>query len=152
MELVAKLKRTWNLAPALQIVQKSSENYCPCLHLSIGQVWWLNEFLVLCTNTHHDVTELVNYGMVKNTRTWISWKQNGTFLWNKKILNLCFIWHILRSYGLLTEVAFNKKIPWQVPFFGKLTKMIVKFCRISQRTEAVIVNVKHKFHLESCVH
>ena len=25
------------------------------------------------TNTHHDVTDLVNQGTVKNTKTWISW-------------------------------------------------------------------------------
>ena len=25
--------------------------------------------LVSCTNTHHDVTDLVNHGMVKNTKT-----------------------------------------------------------------------------------
>ena len=27
---------------------------------------------VSCTNTQHDVTGLVNHGMVKNTITWIS--------------------------------------------------------------------------------
>ena len=27
---------------------------------------------VSCTNSHHDVTDLVNYGMVKNTETGIS--------------------------------------------------------------------------------
>ena len=27
---------------------------------------------VSCTNTHHDVTDLVNHGMVKNTKTLIS--------------------------------------------------------------------------------
>ena len=37
-------------------------------------------------NAHHDVTDLVNYGMVKNTITGMSWKQNLTFLLNKKIL------------------------------------------------------------------
>ena len=26
-------------------------------------------YLVSCTNTHHDVTDLVNYGMTKNTKT-----------------------------------------------------------------------------------
>ena len=30
----------------------------------------------------------------------------------------------------------------QVTFTGKLTKKIVKFCRISQLTEAVVFNVK----------
>ena len=29
------------------------------------------------------------------------------FLWNKKILNLCFIWHILRSYRFVAEVTFK---------------------------------------------
>ena len=24
---------------------------------------------VLCTNTHHDITELINHGMAKNTKT-----------------------------------------------------------------------------------
>ena len=36
-----------------------------------------------------------------------------------------------------------------VPFTGKLTQKIVKLCRISRRTEAVTVNVKDKFDLES---
>ena len=37
LEQVAKLKRTWNLASVLQIVQKIPENYWPCLYLSTGQ-------------------------------------------------------------------------------------------------------------------
>ena len=32
--------------------------------------------LVSCTNTHHDVTDFVDLGMVKNTKSWISWEQN----------------------------------------------------------------------------
>ena len=48
--------------------------------------------------------DLVNHGMVKNTNTWISWEWNIIFLWNKKILNLCFRWHILRSYRFAAEV------------------------------------------------
>ena len=39
-----------------------------------------------CTNNHYDVTGLINHGMVKNTKTWRSWEQNITFLWNKKLL------------------------------------------------------------------
>ena len=62
---------------------------------------------VSCFNTHHDVTELVNHRMVENTKTWISWEQNITFLWNKKILNLCLKWHILRSYRFLAEATFK---------------------------------------------
>ena len=62
---------------------------------------------VSCTNTHHDVTDLVNHGMVKNTKTWISWERNITFLWNKKILNLFLLWHILIGYCFAVKVTFN---------------------------------------------
>ena len=65
--------------------------------------------LVSCTNTHHDVTDLVNHGMVKNTKTWISWKRNIVFLRNKKIIHLCIRWHILRSYRFVAKVTFKKQ-------------------------------------------
>ena len=39
----SKLKKTWNLAPVLEIVRKITENYHPCLYLWIDQVWWLRE-------------------------------------------------------------------------------------------------------------
>ena len=39
------------------------------------------------TNTHHDVTDLVNHGMVRNTKN--RKKGNIAFLRNKKTLNLC---------------------------------------------------------------
>ena len=114
MEQVATLKKTWNLAQNHQTVQKIPENYCTCLYLSIDQVWWLvvqkiywKMHPVSCTNTHHDVIDLKNHGMVKNTKTWISWERNKIFLQNKKILNLCFRWHILRSYHLVAEVTFK---------------------------------------------
>ena len=29
------------------------------------------------TNTHHDVTDLGNHGMVNNTRTWVSQEWNN---------------------------------------------------------------------------
>ena len=44
--------------------------------------------------------------------------------------------------GKITACNFNKKTPSQVPF-------TVTFFRIFQHTEVVVVNVKHKFHLES---
>ena len=65
--------------------------------------------LISCTNTHRDVTDLVNHGMVKNTKTWISWERNIIFLQNKKILNLCIRWHILRSSHFVAEVTFKLK-------------------------------------------
>ena len=63
--------------------------------------------LISCTNTHHDVPDLVNHEMVKDTKTWISWEQNIIFLGNKKVLSLCFRWHILRSYRFVAEVTFK---------------------------------------------
>ena len=34
--------------------------------------------LVSCTNTHHDVTDLVNHGMVRNTKIQ-KYLENGTY-------------------------------------------------------------------------
>ena len=66
--------------------------------------------LVSCTNTHCDVTDLVNHGMVKNTKTWISWERNIIFLRNKKVLNLYFRWYILKSYRFVPDVTFKEVI------------------------------------------
>ena len=63
--------------------------------------------LVSCTNTHRDVTYLVNHGMVKNIKSWISWERNIIFLGNKKFLSLCLRWHIWRSYCFVAEVTFK---------------------------------------------
>ena len=64
--------------------------------------------MISCTNPHHDVTDLVNHGMVKNTGTWISWEQIITFLRNKKfVLNQCLRWNILRIYRFVAEVTFD---------------------------------------------
>ena len=41
-------------------------------------------YLVSCSNTHRDVTDSVNHEMVKNTKIWISWEWNQSFLPNKK--------------------------------------------------------------------
>ena len=75
MEQVAELKRTWELAPVLQIIQKIPESYCLCLHQSTDQFWWRNElwfkrYIQKCTlshvlNTHHEVTVLINREMLK---------------------------------------------------------------------------------------
>ena len=44
---------------------------------------------VSCTSTHHDVANLVNLEIVQNTKTWISWERNKTFLKNKKKILTC---------------------------------------------------------------
>ena len=56
-------------------------------------------------NTHHDVTDLVNHLMFKNTK--LEYLQKGTFLRYKKILNLCFRWHIFRRYRFIAEVTYK---------------------------------------------
>ena len=56
LEQVAKLKSTWNLAPVLQIVQIILK--------------------IVLANTH-GVTDLVNHGMVENTKVWISWTKHN---------------------------------------------------------------------------
>ena len=62
------------------------------------------------TGTHYDVTDLVNCGMVKNTK--LEYLENGTQLFYeiKKIINLYLRWHVLRSYCFVAEVTFKKII------------------------------------------
>ena len=62
---------------------------------------------VTCSNTHHDVTDLVNIEMVKNAKTWLSWERNITFLQNKKIISLSLWWRIVRNYNFVVEVTFK---------------------------------------------
>ena len=68
---------------------------------------YIQKDIVLFTNTRRDITNLVNHGMVEYRKTWICREQNRTFLRNKKILNLCLRWHILRSYCFVVEVTFK---------------------------------------------
>ena len=84
------------------------------------------------TNTHHDVTDLVKHGMVKNTKTWISWERNIAFL-QKKILNLPLRWHIWRSYCFVAEkTPLNaRKDPCIQPLFND-SKFITDFKEKSQ--------------------
>ena len=63
---------------------------------------------VSCTNTHRDVTYLVNHGMFKNTKTWISWEWNIISLWNFYILpptqRPSFSWIIVPRLLVLLEL------------------------------------------------
>ena len=70
--------------------------------------------LASCTNNHRDVTDLVNHGMFKDTKTWISWERDIIFLRSKKILNLCLRCHIFRSYHFVAEVTFKVFVANQV--------------------------------------
>ena len=44
---------------------------------------------VLSTNTDHDVADLVNHGMLKNTKTWIYLRKEHNFSTKKKFLLTC---------------------------------------------------------------
>ena len=73
-------------------------------------VWWVvlqkiykKTHLVSCTNTHRDVTYLVNCEIVKNIKTWIS----GKLFYRIKIFNLCPRWYLLRSYHFVEDFTFN---------------------------------------------
>ena len=59
------------------------------LCISINWVYLVSYWVVVqkifskifrCTNTHHDVNDLVNHGMVENVKTWICWEWNIKFL------------------------------------------------------------------------
>ena len=117
MEQVATLNRTWNLVPVLQLDQKISEKYCSCLYLLIDQVWWVNElwfkrYIQKCFLSHVLIVMMTSQIWLimgcLNTKTWISWEQNITFLWDKKILNVYLRRHILRSYHFVGEVTLSK--------------------------------------------
>ena len=58
---------------------------------------------------HHDVTDMVNQDMAKDTKIWVSWEWNVNFLWNKKILNIYLRWHISRNYCFVAEVIFRSQ-------------------------------------------
>ena len=125
MGQLAKLKRTWNLVPVLQIVQNIIEIITlawiyqldwPSLATSwvLVQNIYSEMHLVSSANTYCDVTDLVNHEMFKNTKTWISWERNIIFLRNKNVLNLCFRQHILGSYRFVVEVTLKLDVwlPW----------------------------------------
>ena len=77
-EQVAKFKSSWNLALVLEIIQKISEKYYPCLYLSIDQAWWVNElwfkrYIQKCTLSHVLIlimmSDLVTHRMIQNMKT-----------------------------------------------------------------------------------
>ena len=90
--------------------------------MSFGYVSYIMRS-ISCTNTHHDVTDLVNHGMVKNTITWIPGEWNITFTWNKKILNLCLRCLILRSCRFVTEVTFKQILFYHIKETQTLFKL-----------------------------
>ena len=64
--------------------------------MSCGSKDMLKRYIVSCTNTHHDITDLAKHQLVEDTKIWIS-----------QILNLCLRWYILRNYCFVAEVTSN---------------------------------------------
>ena len=78
---VCEIEKDLELSPSPPNCSNNSWNLLP-LHISINwpsllALWVVAQkiypemHLVSCTNTH-DITDLVNHGMVKSTKTWIS--------------------------------------------------------------------------------
>ena len=93
MEQVAKLKKTWNLASVLQVVQKVPENYCPCLQLSLAKFGDLNQPAHNVPGTSPEGTPKV---LTWRTSRGPSEGQYKNWWFNKKIvfykqLSLCYI-------------------------------------------------------------
>ena len=145
-----------NLAPVLHIVQKITENYCPWLYLSTGLVWWHHELQFkrfIQKRTLSRVLIPIATSLIWWIMEWLKiqkpeYLENGNiiFLQNKKILNLYFRWHILRSYRLGAEETFNNFLfdrwdlshffvssenPINLIFFIKISWFIVSkaFCK-----------------------
>ena len=97
------LKDSWELLPFLISISWTSL----LTQWVVAQKIYSKMHPVSCTNTHHDITDLVNLGIAKITKTWIPWEWNITFPKNKKVLNQCLRWHILRSYHFEAEVTFK---------------------------------------------
>ena len=136
--------------------------------------------LLSYTNTHHDVADVVNYGMVKNSTIWISWEWNITFLQNKKILNMCLIWNILRSYcfvalhidwhhykwflKFLHKFISKKLLAWLIPnkvqsrfwkiCFGEKYYIFIDLIKIRLELKCSIFNVSLNYCFEkmSCIY
>ena len=98
---------------------------------------------VSCSNTRPDITDLVNHGMVKNTKTWISWEWNIIFLWNKKILNLCLRRHMNRSYPFVAEVTFKKET-YETKFPYKLLPPLFFFLIWIHSMQGWTVTTRHR--------
>ena len=72
---------------------------------------------VSCTNTNHDVTDLVNERMVKNTKTLISSEGNIPFLRNKNFFKGYLSYKMITSQNVPSEVSQNVLSETQVKNF-----------------------------------
>ena len=61
-----------------------------------------------CTNTHHDFTDLINHGMVKNIKTFNILRTENNFSMKQKNSSSVPQMTHLRGYRFAVEVTFNK--------------------------------------------
>ena len=111
---VCEIEKDLKLSPSPPDCSKDSLKLLP-FYLWIGQVWWLNKLWfksyikqmhpVLRTNTYHDVTDLVNDWMLRNTKIWISWERKITT--TKKKFLICTVDDIL--WEVVKELTFNSR-------------------------------------------
>ena len=105
------------------------------------------------TNTHHDVTDLVNHRTVKNIKFWMSQERNITFLWNKRILNMCLRWYILRSHRFVAEVTFKYQNAYgQQTFQGGDMLWGVLTYKYTWHLNGIVLqgHVTNKIHIPTC--
>ena len=89
----------------------------PCLHLSIGQVWWLNDcgskdifknamILILILIMTSQIWQIMGWFEIQK----LEYLENGTkrFYKIKKFLTLWLIWHIFRSYRFAVKVNIKR--------------------------------------------
>ena len=81
-KLLKRFLKSIALAYIYQLAKYS--NWMSCGSKDIFQM-----HLILCANTHHDFTNLVNHEMLKKTKNWTSWERNIAFPQIKRIINLC---------------------------------------------------------------
>ena len=77
-----KIEKDLELSPSPSNCSKNSwkllslliSSHCPSLVTSwvVVQKIYAKMHPISCINTPHDVTDLANYGMIKNTKAWIS--------------------------------------------------------------------------------
>ena len=92
---------------------------------------------VSCVKTHHDITDLVNREMVKNTKKLYILRTEHSFSKKiKYILKLCHRWHILRSSSF---VAFKDELLYQFYLLNK--SLLIKINTLFGKINSVLVIV-----------
>ena len=117
MGQVAKPKRTWNVAPVLQIVQNVTENYRPCLTLLTGSMtlWVVVQKIYSKCTLSHALILLVTSQELKIQN--IEYLQNGTNFYEIQKIIICP--SDGTSYRFVAEVTFKNTVLVSWNFWNK---------------------------------